>query len=268
MTPRTTSARRSHAASPARSRPLSPTIPRRVSGPVSRRVTATAGAALRPLPTAPVPAPALGRGPLERVMALPDHRLLDRLLRGRLWIWMIGIALGGIVAMQVSLLKLNTGISRAVQTSATLEHQNAALETGIARLSSQERIQSAATALGMDAPEAGDVVHVRARGAQDGRRAATRMSEPSDHARAMVAAGADGAAPATAGQTTVTSTAPAPPSTGTPPAPVPSAAAGGAPVTATPVAPAPAAATTTAPAPAPVTPPSTTYTEATIAPRG
>ena len=52
--------------------------------------------------------------------------------------------LGGIVAMQVSLLKLNSGISRAVETSATLERQNGALEADIARLGATERVRSAA----------------------------------------------------------------------------------------------------------------------------
>ena len=58
--------------------------------------------------------------------------MLDRLLRSRLWIWALGALLGGIVAMQVSLLKLNSGISRAVETTTTLERQNADLEAGIA----------------------------------------------------------------------------------------------------------------------------------------
>ena len=47
--------------------------------------------------------------------------------------------LGGIVAMQVSLLRLNTGISRAVQTQETLERQNATLQAAIAELTSGER---------------------------------------------------------------------------------------------------------------------------------
>ena len=65
-------------------------------------------------------------GVFARVRALPEHRLVDRLLRSRLWIWALGALLGGIVAMQVSLLKLNSGISRAVETTTTLERQNAA----------------------------------------------------------------------------------------------------------------------------------------------
>jgi cell division protein FtsL len=143
-----------------------------------------------PRQPAAVPARRVAARPsaLARAAALPDHRLIERLLRGRLWICFIALALGGIVAMQVSLLKLNTGISRAVQTSATLEMQNASLQAGIARLSSQERIQRKVTALGMQIPEAGDLEHVRVRGPRDGQRAARRMSEPSAEARQVLAA--------------------------------------------------------------------------------
>src|ERR687885_1831401 len=81
-----------------------PRLPRRVSGPVAR-------------PRA-VAAARLVTGAFERIRALPDHRVVDRLLRGRVWIWFIGVALMGIVAMQVSMLKLNAGISRAVETTA------------------------------------------------------------------------------------------------------------------------------------------------------
>ncbi len=48
--------------------------------------------------------------------------------------------LGGIVAMQVSLLRLNTGISRAVQTQETLVRQNATLQAAIAESTSGEKI--------------------------------------------------------------------------------------------------------------------------------
>ncbi len=83
--------------------------------------------------------------------------MVDRLLRGRAWIWLVGILLGGIVAMQVSLLKLNSGISRAVEASATLERQNSALESSIARLSSGDRIRDGAERSGMIMPPAGEV---------------------------------------------------------------------------------------------------------------
>ena len=71
-----------------------------------------------------VPAPRQGTGVFERLRGLPDHRVIDRLLRGRVWICFVGVALMGIVAMQVSLLKLNSGIGRAVETTSTLERQN------------------------------------------------------------------------------------------------------------------------------------------------
>lgn len=170
------------AAAPARhparrARPLAPRNPRRVSGPVAR-----------PRPR-PVPAPATRPGAAERLRALPDHRVLDRLLHGRAWIWLIGLALGGIVAMQVSLLKLNSGISRAVQASSTLERQNSDLEASIAKLSSGEQIRLAAQARGMVTPPAGDLRYLRVRPGQDAYRAASRITPPSDAARLLMANG-------------------------------------------------------------------------------
>ena len=122
--------------------------------------------------------------------------MVDRLLRGRAWIWLIGIMLGGIVAMQVSLLKLNSGISHSVETAGALERVNADLETEVARLSSGERIQLAAADEGMVAPPAGDVGYLTARPGTDPRLAAERMQSPSADAREVMASG--GRAPADA----------------------------------------------------------------------
>ena len=147
-----------------------PVHPRRVSGP------------LRPLPAG---APAGRRGStgvFERLRALPEHRVVDRLLRGRVWIWLFGVLLGGIVAMQVSLLKLNAGIGRAVTTVGTLERQNALLEADIARLSSGERIRAAAAEEGLVMPSAGAVSFLTSRPDRDARSAAKRMQPPSDEA--------------------------------------------------------------------------------------
>ena len=71
--------------------------------------------------------------------------------------------LGGIVAMQVSLLKLNSSISQSVEQSSTLERVNADLETQVAQLSSGDRIQTAAAKEGMVAPPAGDVGFLHSR---------------------------------------------------------------------------------------------------------
>ena len=223
MNARTTAARRGHGAAARRPPAAAPAIPRRVSGPVARLAARDAVAALPARQVAALPARRVAARPsaVARAASLPDHPLLDRLLRGRLWIWFIGLALGGIVAMQVSLLKLNTGISRAVQSSATLEMQNASLQAGIARLSSQERIEREVTALGMQIPEAGDLEHVRVRGPLDGQRAAQRMTEPSAQAReVLAAAGALSAqsAPGSGAGTPATTGATVPPATAVGPA--------------------------------------------------
>ena len=176
--PPTTAARRPH----ARAQPRRGVHPRRISGPIAR----VGGGPI----AIPVPAPRVGStGAFERLRALPDHRMVDRLLRGRAWIWLIGVMLGGIVAMQVSLLKLNAGISQSVEQAATLERANAGLETEVARLSSGERIQQAAAGEGMVAPPAGDVGFVRARPEMDARLAAERMQSPSDGAAQVMASG-------------------------------------------------------------------------------
>ena len=142
----------------------------------------------RPRPRSPSPAPAAAAPPsvFGRVRALPEHRVLDRLLRSRAWIWALGLLLGGIVAMQVSLLKLNSGISRAVTTTTTLERQNADLEAAIARLTATDRIQTGASGLGMLMPPAGDVGYLTA-GPRDAERAVKRMQPPSDAAAALLA---------------------------------------------------------------------------------
>ena len=80
---------RSRAATALRRQPV-PRHARRVSGPV--RPVAAPGRP-RPAVIAPQPHDSLA----GRLRSLPDHRLLDTLLRSRAWIWLLGIALGGIV---------------------------------------------------------------------------------------------------------------------------------------------------------------------------
>jgi hypothetical protein len=152
-----------------------PRTARRVSGPVPRP---------RPVPAGP-PLRRGGTGVFERIRALPETRLVDGLLRGRVWIWLLGILLGGIVAMQVSLLKLNAGISRAVTTAGTLERANAELEAQNAELSSIERVRDAAAAEGMVAPAPGELDYLHARADRDAALAARRMSPPSESALAI-----------------------------------------------------------------------------------
>src|SRR3954452_3090789 len=140
---------RTRSGHPARARV--PGRPRRVSGP------------LRPAPAAAPPLRRGTTGVFERLRALPETRVVDGLLRGRTWIWLIGLLLGGIVAMQVSLLKLNAGISNAVTTSSTLQRENADIEAEIAKLSSIERVRNAAVADGMVTPAPGAITYLHAR---------------------------------------------------------------------------------------------------------
>jgi hypothetical protein len=152
---------------PARRR-TAPIHPRRVSGPVRPRA----------VPAVALPAP----GPFERLRGLPDKRVVDRLLRGRLCIWVIGVMLGGIVAMQVSLLRMNAGISRAVSTAAVLEQKNSDLEASIARSATGDKVRQAALNSGMIDPKAGDASFLTARPGTDPALAVKRMTAPSDSA--------------------------------------------------------------------------------------
>jgi hypothetical protein len=170
--------------------------------------------------------------PLHRLRALPDHRWLDSLLRSRAWIWIMGIGLGGIVFMQVSLLKMNAGISRAVESAATLDRSNAALEGQVAELSSGDRIRTLAAGLGLFAPSAGSVAYLHARPGVDASRAARNMTAPSAQAREVVAS--DGRSAATATTPAGTTTTAAPVATATP---APVATATPAPTTSPPTAP-------------------------------
>ena len=125
-------------------RPIAPRLPRRVSGPERRKQ--------------------LRRPPLlERIAALPDHRLVDRLVRGRVWIPLIGFLLIGIVFMQVSMLKLNAGIGSDVGKSSTLERTNGELRADLAQLDAGERIQRAASKLGMVMPAPDQVRYLKAK---------------------------------------------------------------------------------------------------------
>jgi cell division protein FtsL len=185
-----------------RARPV-PRRPRRISGPA--RAPRVPSRERDPL------AVRLGRA----AMRVGDARLLDRLVRGRAWIALLAIGLMGIVFMQVSLLRLNAGISRAVTAADTLDRQNSLLRADISRLDSGERIQDVAAKLGMVLPPAGDVHYLDGREA-DGRRAAASIRPPSPMAAtanatasATPATGAPAAATAAATTTAPTPAAPA-----------------------------------------------------------
>src|SRR4051812_16522752 len=151
MTPPATIAARH----PARTTRRAPTQrpPRRISGPSRSKPDPRASATAATAVARPPLAMRLG----VRAMRVGDARVLDRLVRGRAWIALVAVALMGIVFMQVSMLRLNAGISRAVTAADTLERQNSTMRADISELDSGARIQDVAARLGMVTPAAGDV---------------------------------------------------------------------------------------------------------------
>ena len=222
--------------------PSAPRPPRRFSGPGRPRRDPRAGATAGTAVARPPFAVRLG----ARAMRIGDARVLDRLVRGRVWIAIMAIGLIGIVFMQVSLLKLNAGISRAVTAADTFDRQNSTLREEISTLDSGERIQGVAAKLGMVTPAAGDVHYLDGRGADAARAAAAiKPPDPVTPTTAPAVAATTTAAPAT------TTTAPA----ATTAAPAATATAAAAPAT-----------TNTAPATTTTAPTATTAAPATTAP--
>jgi cell division protein FtsL len=142
-------------------RSAAPRVSRRVSGPAGGRA-ATAAAALPRPALAP-----LGPRLVAFATTLPDRSIVDRMVRGRVWIGVLAILLIGLVFTQVSLLKLNSGIGSAVERAGALDRANGELRAQVSQLESGERIQERAAALGMILPPAGQISYVRARGRDD-----------------------------------------------------------------------------------------------------
>src|SRR5205085_833946 len=134
-------------------KPGTPRIPRRVSGPATGRV--------REAPVATRIARPRRRAAFLR--DLPDHPLLDRLVRGRAWIPLLGVMLAGIVAMQVEVLKLGASIGRSIERSTALQSRNELLRESVASLADEQRIERLASGLGMVMPTPGAVGFLAAR---------------------------------------------------------------------------------------------------------
>ena len=78
--------------------------------------------------------------------------MLDRLIRGRVWIPLLGVMLAGIVAMQVEVLKLGASMGRSLEANSTLSAQNATLQESVASLADDQRIEQLAASMGMVMP--------------------------------------------------------------------------------------------------------------------
>jgi len=104
--------------------------------------------------------------------------LLDRLLRGRLWVGCIGLLLAGIVFLNVSLLELNQEIAHTGARAGALDRQNSALRMRVASLDSSERVLRIAARRGMVFPPAGAYRYLSQRPWLDGLLAARRAAAP------------------------------------------------------------------------------------------
>ena len=135
--------------------------PRRVSGPAPRQVRT------REQRREPLSARLLGF-----VRTLPEHSLLDRLVRGRVWIPLLGVMLGGIVAMQVELLKLNSTTGRSIELASALQSRNQILRAEVAADSAPGRIERLGLRMGMMLPGPEAITFLRARSTSPARAAA------------------------------------------------------------------------------------------------
>ncbi|HET9105284.1 MAG TPA: hypothetical protein VFN55_18175 [Solirubrobacteraceae bacterium] len=152
-----TSSARSAGHRPA-SRPASPrpagaaARPRRVSGPAQPQ-RAPRRPAPRPARSLPSLRPrSLSAQAAAFVRSLPTHRLLDRVVRGRAWIPLLGLLLAGIVAMQVEILKLSHSTGRSLESVTTLQSRNEQLRADVAVLGDDQRIERLAAGMGMVMP--------------------------------------------------------------------------------------------------------------------
>jgi hypothetical protein len=167
--PATAAARQSTRPATRPTRPAGPA--RRVSGPARKPVAVPRRAPRR------TSGPARPARALDWVRALPEHRLLDRLIGGRIWIVLLGTLLAGIVTLQLSMLKLNAGIGHAIERSAALEQRNATLRASISRLSDSSRVVAEATRMGLVMPPQGSPRY-RTASADDARAALMTMRVP------------------------------------------------------------------------------------------
>jgi len=180
-----------------------PRVPRRVSGPAVGRT--------RPA-RAPRTNTTLGAQALAVVRSLPDHSLLDRLVRGRAWIPVLGVLLAGIVAMQVEVLKLGTSVGRSIERSSALLSQNELLQASVATLADDQRIERLAAGMGMVMPGPTAVAFLSAPSDASAGKALANIHapDPTGFAAALSAQAAAAAAAASVGGSTTSVSNPAP----------------------------------------------------------
>lgn len=137
-----------------------------------RAATAPAAPAARPRPRGAVLA---ASGAVIRLPVRSAAGLLDRMLRGRGWIVLIGALLAGIVFLNVTLLELNGGIGAQSERAGELRRENADLRAEVSRLSATARIQRLAEEHGLWMPGPTQVTYLRPDVRKDSREAARAL---------------------------------------------------------------------------------------------
>jgi hypothetical protein len=136
-----------------RARRTSAQRPRAAAAPALRPNPALAGAALIPHAAART-AGAIGD--------LSDSGLIMRLTRGRGWIALLCVLLGGIVTLNVLSLSYNATSGRVGQQIEELERQNSALRGELAETLSAGSVETAAANMGLAVPAPEDVTYLTA----------------------------------------------------------------------------------------------------------
>jgi hypothetical protein len=175
---------------------VAPRGPRRVSGPARRP-------AARPAQRSTGADAGLIFGLVSALESVAQHRLFDRLIRGRAWIGIVAFALIGIVTLQLGLLKLNGGIGRALEHEALLQRTNSALSIENSELAAGTRVEARAGHLGMAFAPSGSLAFLSANGHGDIAKAVAALSSA---ARAAVQAREASAAAASESQSSESGT--------------------------------------------------------------
>lgn len=126
---------------------------------------------------AKLPVTAVGRT-AGAVSGIADSGLVAWLTRGRAWIALLGVLLGGIVAVNVYGLSLSAQTS-VIQTKIDqFERENSVLAGRVDRRSSSGRIQEVASTLGLTAPTPDTIRYLKPAGA-DAETAGQRLADGS-----------------------------------------------------------------------------------------
>ena len=113
--------------------------------------------------------------PVSAVSGIADSGLVTRMTRSRLWIGVLGLLLGGIVAINVLGLGLSASSSTTESRIDSLQSDNGVLRTRAAKQLSTEEIQAKAAALGLFVPAPDAIKYLRS-GGDDAAEAAKRLA--------------------------------------------------------------------------------------------